>query len=357
MRRALELARKGEGRTSPNPLVGAVIVKHGRVVGEGYHKKAGGPHAEIAALRKAAARARGADLYVNLEPCCHHGRTPPCTQAIIDAGIKNVMVGMRDPNKRIGGKGIRQLKKNGVRVTAGVLRKECGRINEVFVKYIRTRRPYVILKSALSLDGRIATRSGDSQWISGPQARERVHQMRDKADAVLVGSGTVLKDNPRLTARLKKGKGNHPARVILDGRNRVPLTANVFKNGGSQRIIYVSGPRLRPSRGKRLRRMGVEVLVLNEKKGNLDLRQLMKKLGKMEFSSLLIEGGAEVYAGALKAGIVDKIVFFVAPIIIGGRDARGAVGGEGIEKIRQAYKIKNLTVVPVGNDLMLEGNL
>lgn len=355
MRRALELARRAEGRTSPNPLVGAVVVKDGKTIAEGYHSRAGGPHAEIVALRKAGSKARNADLYVSLEPCCHYGKTPPCTDAIIDSGVRRVVIGMRDPNALVGGKGIRLLRKSGIEVVTGVLREECEQLNVVFAKFIRTGRPYVTLKSALSLDGRIATRTGDSKWISGPESREWVHAMRSKVDAVLVGAGTVLADNPQLTARPKKGKGRHPARVILDGSGRIPYSAQVFKNGTSQRIIYATGSCLKPSREKRLTKLGVEVLSLKEKNGLLDIRQLLKKLGERELTSVLIEGGAEINAEALRAGVVDKIVFFIAPMIIGGRSAKGVVGGDGIDKIRRACKIKKLTVTRMGNDLMLEG--
>lgn len=357
MRRALELARRAEGRTSPNPMVGALIVNRGRVVGTGFHEKAGSAHAEIAALKKAGSRARGADLILNLEPCCHFGRTPPCTEAIVAAGLRRVVIGMRDPNPAVRGKGIRLLRKRGIEVVTGVLRQECERLNEAFSKFIRTRRPYVILKSALSLDGKIATACGESKWISGPPARAIVHRMRNRVDAIMVGAGTVLADDPRLTARLGKGQGRHPTRVILDNQGLVPLTARVFHNSDTQKVLYVGAPGLPAAREKNLRKKGVEVLLLKEKRGVVDLDLLMKKLGEREVVSLLIEGGAEVNAGALQAGIVDKVIFFLAPMILGGKNAPGAVAGQGVRRLQDAFKIKNWKIDRVGEDLMIEGYL
>ena len=357
MRRALELACKAEGRTSPNPMVGAVIVKSGKVVGEGYHKQAGLAHAEISALRRAGSQARGADLYVNLEPCCHDGRTPPCTDAIAAAGIRRVLVGMRDPNPLVGGKGIRKLKRNGIAVTTGLLRQECARLNEAFVKYISTGRPFVILKSALSLDGKIATRTGDSRWITGPEAREHAHRLRDRVDAVLVGAGTVRADDPRLTVRLKKGRGRNPVRVIVDGKKRVPLSAKVFRNAGRDRVIYAAGTGLSSARKNKLQRMGVEVLALKQKNGRVNLGRLMDKLGEMELMSVLIEGGAEINACALKEKLVDKVIYFLAPKIIGGNDAPGAVGGRGVERLEDALQLQDMTFSRIGDDLIIEGKL
>ncbi len=357
MRRALELARRAEGRTSPNPMVGALIVNRGRVVGTGFHEKAGSGHAEIAALKEAGSRARGADLILNLEPCCHFGRTPPCTEAIVAAGLRRVVIGMRDPNPAVRGKGIRLLRKRGIEVVTGVLREECERLNEAFSKFIRTRRPYVILKSALSLDGKIATACGESKWISGPPARAIVHQMRNRVDAIMVGAGTVLADDPRLTARLGKGKGRHPSRVILDNEGLVPLTARVFHNSDTQRVLYVGAPGLPAAREKTLRKKGVEVLLLKEKRGVVDLDLLMKKLGEREVVSILIEGGAEVNASALQAGIVDKVIFFLAPMILGGKNAPGAIAGQGVRRLQNAFKIKNWKIDRVGEDLMIEGYL
>jgi diaminohydroxyphosphoribosylaminopyrimidine deaminase/5-amino-6-(5-phosphoribosylamino)uracil reductase len=355
MRRALELAEKAAGRTSPNPMVGAVIVKNGRVVAEGYHKKAGRPHGEIEALRKAGKRARGGQMFVNLEPCCHQGRTPPCTEAIIESGIKEVFVGMRDPNPLVAGKGIRRLKRAGIVIHAGILRQECQRLNEVFIKYIQTGLPFVTLKSALSLDGKIATSAGESQWITGPEARERVHRMRDQVDAILVGAGTVLKDNPRLTTRLKKGKGHNPARVILDAKAEIPLKARVFHHANRDRVIYVTTSKVSTVRVNRLKERGVEIQIVPEVIGHISLIKLIKILGKIGIVSVLLEGGGGINASALKEGIVNKAVLFLAPLIIGGESAPGVVGGRGIKSLKQALPVKNITVTPVGADWMVEG--
>jgi diaminohydroxyphosphoribosylaminopyrimidine deaminase/5-amino-6-(5-phosphoribosylamino)uracil reductase len=357
MRRALELAGKAAGRTSPNPMVGAVIVKNGRVIAEGYHKKAGRPHGEIEALRKAGKRARGAQMFVNLEPCCHQGRTPPCTDAIIESGLREVFVGMRDPNPQVAGKGIRQLKRAGIVVHNGLLKNECQRLNEVFVKYIQTGKPFVTLKSALSLDGKIATSTGESQWITGPEARERVHRMRDQVDAIMVGAGTVLKDNPRLNTRLKKGKGSDPARVILDARAEIPLKSRVFQQARRNRVIYATTRKASTNRINRLHKAGVHIYILPEKNKHISLKKLTKLLGQVGIASVLVEGGGGLNASALKEGIVDKVVLFLAPLIIGGESAPGAVGGPGIKRLKQALSIKNLTVTPVGADWMVEGYL
>ena len=338
-------------------MVGAVIVKNGRVIAEGYHKKAGRPHGEIEALRKAGKRARGAQLFVNLEPCCHQGRTPPCTDAIIESGLKEVYVGLRDPNPRVAGKGIRRLKQAGIAVHTGLLKQECQRLNEVFIKYIQTGMPFVTLKSALSLDGKIATSSGESQWITGPEARERVHQMRDQVDAILVGAGTVLKDNPRLTTRLKKGGGCNPARVILDAKAEIPLKARAFHHAHRDRVVYVTTNKASAFRVNRLTDRGIEIQVLSEISSHISLIKLMKILGKMGIASVLLEGGSGLNASALEAGIVDKVALFLAPLIIGGESAPGMVGGPGIKSLKQAFNIKNFTVTPVGVDWMIEGYL
>lgn len=354
MRRALELAQRARGRTSPNPMVGAVVVKRGKVVGEGYHSRAGHPHAEIEALRRAGDKARSADLYVNLEPCCHFGRTPPCTDAIIQAGINRVFVGMKDPNILVNGKGLRVLKAQGIAVVAGVLKNECMNLNESFLKVITTGMPFVILKTAMSLDGKIATRSGDSHWISGELARNHVHKIRNHVDAIMVGTETVLKDNPRLTCRLEKGSVEHPARIILDRRNRIPLTANVFKNSRSEKVIYVTGPDISSVRRKTLVSRKVEILKSKCGKNGFHIKSLLKVLANREMNSILIEGGAELNASAFKAGVVDRIIAFISPVLIGGSQAPGFLGGQGVLKVDGAIKLKNLEVTKIGEDLMLE---
>lgn len=356
MLQVLELAQKGRGRTSPNPMVGALIVKNGRVLSRGFHKKAGGDHAELVAIKKAGAQARGAELILNLEPCCHTGKTPPCTSAIIAAGIKKVVVGMKDPNPLVAGKGIAKLRRNGIQVVTGVLRKECEKLNEVFCKFITTKTPFIILKSAISLDGKIATRTGDSKWITGPQARERVHQIRHEVDAILVGPGTVLADNPRLTTRLPGGGGKHPIRIILDAREVLPLSAKVFQNSRSQKVIYVCGQTLSSNRRSALEKKNVEILVVKEKKGRLNLKDLVKKLGALQVTSVLVEGGAGVNASVLHADLVDKVILFLAPILIGGQDAPGLIGGNGIKRLQEAFRIQELQITQVGNDIMIEGN-
>ena len=352
MRRALELAARG--RTSPNPMVGAVVVKQGKVVGEGYHSRAGYPHAEVEALRQAGNKARSADLYVNLEPCCHFGRTPPCTDAIIQAGIKRVFVGMKDPNKQVSGKGLRALKAQGIVIVSGILKKECMKLNESFVKVMQTGMPFVIMKTAMSLDGKIATRSGDARWISGELARKHVHKIRNYVDAILVGTETVLKDNPRLTCRLATGSVEHPIRIILDRRNRIPLTANVFKNSRSQPVIYVTGSDISPARQKALVARKVEILNGKFGKNGFHIKPLLKELAKRDMNSILVEGGAELNASVLKAGVVDRVVAFISPILIGGGKAPGFLGGQGVMKVNDAIKLKDIEVTKIGEDLMVE---
>jgi len=357
MRLALDLARKAEGQTNPNPVVGAVLVKSGEVVAKGYHKKAGLPHAEIIALRKAGGKARGADLYVNLEPCCHHGRTPPCTEAIIAAGIKRVILGIRDPNRLVSGRGIRFLRNQGVEVVTGVLKRDCEKINESFIKYITTGRPWVILKSAFSLDGKIATRTGDSRWITGSKARAYAHRLRSKVDAVLVGAETVRVDDPQLTVRPKKKGMHNPVRIIVAGKNTISISAKIFNNAHKERVIYAASASLSSARKKKLKEIGVEVLLVKHKKEQVDLPLLMDKLGEMEITSIMIEGGSEISGNALKEKLIDKVICFLAPKIIGGKNAPGPVGGQGIAKLKDSIQIKEMSVEKLGNDLVIEGNI
>ncbi len=357
MNRALALAEKARGQTSPNPMVGAVIVKNGKVIGEGFHKKAGGPHAEIEALKRAKGNASGGQLFLNLEPCCHYGRTPPCTESIIQSGIREVFIGMKDPNPLVRGKGIKTLRKNGILVHLNYLKKECEKQNEVFIKYIKTGRPFVILKSGLSLDGKIAVSSGQSKWITGLQARKKVHEFRNQVDSIIVGARTILKDNPSLTTRLEGKKGKHPIRIILDNEEIVPLTAKVFKNAKIQQVVYVTSQQASLSRLKRLEGLGVKTWIVSEKNKGVDLTKLMRRIGENGITSVLIEGGGEVNASALKEKIVDKIVWFMAPKIIGGNFAPGVVGGNGVKTLKQALPVKDLMFTPLGNDWMVEGYL
>jgi len=357
MRQALALARRGEGRTAPNPPVGALIVKQRRVVAAGYHRRAGGPHAEIEALKRAGKQARGATLVVTLEPCCHFGQTPPCTAAILEAGIRRVWVGCRDPNPRVRGRGLRQLRRAGVQVETGILRGECERLIAPFAKFIRTGRPFVSLKAAVSLDGKIATATGESQWITGPKARERVHDLRKRVDAILVGAGTVVDDDPRLTARPSRGREEYPMRVIVDPNLRVPINARVFHNARSQRVLLITRPGGDTQRKDGLRTVGVEVVEIPEKRGRLDFNNILDCLGQRGVMHVLIEGGSEVYAHVLEAGRVDHVLWFLAPMFLGGREAKSAVGGAGVKKLKDAWKLKRAVVEQVGGDWLVEGDL
>jgi len=354
MKMALELAARARGRTSPNPMVGAVLVKDNRIVGQGYHARAGTPHAEVLALAEAGNEARGATLYVTLEPCCHHGRTGPCTEAVIAAGVARVVIAMRDPNPLVSGGGIRRLRDAGVEVVTGVMEEEALELNEVFIKYITTGLPFVTAKAAMSLDGKIATHSGKSKWITGPEARAYGHCLRDWHDAILVGIGTVQADNPSLTTRLAAGGGRDPVRIILDSMARTPLDAIVVTQHSEAPTIIAATAGAPPERLEALRRAGAEVLVVNEGT-RVDLKELVKILGKREITSLLIEGGAEVHGSAFAAEIVDKVVWFIAPKIIGGRDAPGPVGGLGAGDLSGAAELERVEVSCLGPDFCIEG--
>jgi diaminohydroxyphosphoribosylaminopyrimidine deaminase/5-amino-6-(5-phosphoribosylamino)uracil reductase len=358
MSRALELAERGRGRVSPNPMVGAVIVRKGRIVGRGYHAKAGLPHAEIVALKEAGRKAGGSTLYVNLEPCNHFGRTPPCTEAIIESGIEKVIVAGKDPNPLNYGQGISRLKSAGIEVTTGILEDKAKRLNEAFRKFITREEPFVTMKIAVSLDGKIATAGGESQWITGKEARQYVQQLRRETDAILVGINTVIKDDPRLTLRnegQRKGYRRQPLRVVVDSRARIPLKAKVLE--GPAGTIVATTRDADKAKIKSLEKKGIKVLIVGSKKGKVDLAKLMKELGKSDVVNLLIEGGGEINASALASRLVDKVIFFLAPRIIGGREAPPAVGGRGIKKLSQAITLPELTVKKVGDDLMLEGYL
>ena len=358
MKEALRLARRGAGGVSPNPLVGAVIVKNNAVIARGYHERYGGPHAEINALRQARGYAKGATLYINLEPCSHYGKTPPCTDALIASGIARVFVGMVDPNPLVSGRGIKKLQQAGIAVEVGLLEDQCRRLNEVFIKYITQKVPFVTLKAAMTLDGNIATRSGDSKWISCEASRKLVHILRSQSDALMVGSGTVMTDDPQLTVRLKKKSLKNPLRIIVDGKLRIPLTSKVLQPNLAKGTMIVTAPsRVSSRKARQITKTGARIMSAPLKNGQINLRALMKKLGAMGITSLLLEGGSELNAAALAEGIVDKILFFYAPKIIGGRNAVHVVGGSGIAALRNALLVRDLHLRRVGSDVVMTGYL
>jgi diaminohydroxyphosphoribosylaminopyrimidine deaminase/5-amino-6-(5-phosphoribosylamino)uracil reductase len=359
MRQALDLAEQARGRTNPNPLVGAVLVKAGAVVGTGYHRQAGTPHAEIHALEQAGEHARGADLYVSLEPCSHFGRTPPCCDALIRAGVAKVFVALEDPNPQVSGQGIARLRAAGIPVEVGLLAREAARQNEVFLTYIRTRRPFVLAKAAMSLDGKIAAASGDSRWVSGEASRACAHRLRDEYDAVLVGIGTVLKDDPQLNVRLPAGSGaaHHPVRVVLDSALRLPLDCRLVRTAAEQALIVFCRPDFPAARAAELERRGVEVIPVASAGEQLDLPQILDILGAQQLCSLLVEGGGEVQASFFRQGLVDKLCWFIAPKIVGGRDAPSPVGGTGVVLMRDAAPVYEVSWRQLGQDFCLEGYL
>ena len=353
MQIALKLAAKARGRTSPNPLVGAVVVKGGEIISSGYHRKAGTAHAEVIALRRAGPLARGATLYVNLEPCCHTDkRTPPCTKAIIEAGIKKVVVAMADPNPSVSGRGLRALRRAGITTELGVLGKEARKLNEVFITYIKTRRPFVILKIAQSLDGKIATARGESKWITGSKARKAVHTLRSSADALLVGRGTVEKDNPSLDCRIDGGR--NPYRVIVDSSLSIPIQSKVLHHNDGKTIIATT-KQASKNKISRIEKLGCMVLIVKNKNSRVDLQSLMQKLGKLEITSVMIEGGSSISASALQSRIVHKVMFFTAPKIIGGADSIPSIGGNSPARLSNALALKDLQTSRVGDDVLLEG--
>jgi len=354
MKRALRLAEKGRGRTSPNPMVGAILVKDGRMVGVGYHAKAGEAHAEIVALQRAREEARGAILYLNLEPCAHYGKTPPCAPQVVEAGVKRVVIGMEDPNPLVRGKGIEILRCAGLDVEVGILEKECRRLNEAFCKYILKKEPFVILKAAVTLDGKIATRNGDSKWISGETSRRFVNKLRNQVDGVLVGIGTVLKDDPLLTARIRGGRD--PYRIVLDSRLKISEEARVIGTPPSRAIIAATelAPR---DRIERLEKRGVQILIVDSKEGRVNLRSCLSKLREIGMMSLLVEGGSQVNGSFLDEGLIDKLLLFLSPKLIGDHQAPGIFGGRGVSNLQEAIALKEIKTRKMGEDILLEGYL
>ncbi|MBI2645662.1 MAG: bifunctional diaminohydroxyphosphoribosylaminopyrimidine deaminase/5-amino-6-(5-phosphoribosylamino)uracil reductase RibD [Deltaproteobacteria bacterium] len=353
MKMALDLARHGEGLTSPNPMVGALIVKDGEIVGRGFHLKAGEDHAEIIALKEAGERARGGILYITLEPCCHVGKTGPCTEAIVKAGIRKVVVGMQDPNDLVNGKGMRELKRLGVEIEAGVLEKECQELNEFFTFWIKHQTPFVILKTASTLDGKIATFKGESKWITSEESRNMVQSLRNKVDAIIVGIGTIMTDNPSLSLQSNKDRMN-PLRIVVDSKLRISPRAKVLKVDEKHRTMVVTTRKATLKKRKALERKGVEVVVVPDKRGRVSIVSLLKLLGKQGVLSVLVEGGAEVNASFLKEKLAHKIYTFMAPRILGD-DALGAYSNMGLSDLDQAIKIKNVRMESVGKDFLIQG--
>lgn len=349
MELALRLARRAQGKTSPNPMVGAVLVGDGRILSGDYHRRPGAPHAEALALASAGQAARGATLYVTLEPCCHKDkRTPPCTEAIMASGVRRVVAAMLDPNPRVSGKGAALLRSAGIQVDVGVLEAKARALNEAYVKYMTTGRPLVVLKTAMTLDGKIATPEGQSRWITGELARKLVHKLRSRSDAVLTAIGTVKADNPELTARIRGGKD--PLRVVIDPELEIPANARLLQTPPETLIVT----RIRNKKAIKLEKSGIKMIYI---KGKLKLNWLMKRLAGMGIMSVLIEGGSSLNAHALNEKIVDRVMFFIAPKIIGGKESYPAVGGGFFKKLESAYRIEDLKVRRVGQDILVEGRV
>ena len=351
MQEALRIAANARGRTSPNPLVGAVIVKDNRIIAEGWHRQVGTPHAEVHALNMAGELAKGATLYVTLEPCSHFGRTPPCANAIVEAGIKRVVAAMSDPNPKVAGRGFQILKDAGIEVEVGVLEDEARKLNEVFVKWITTDKPFVTLKTAMSLDGKIATSTGQSRWITSEASRRRVHELRDINDAIMVGIETLLKDNPLLTTRINNGKS--PIRIVVDSNARTPLASNIVTNHQAKTIIAVT-ENAPIERVNALKKSGIEIIFAGDGE-RVDLNILMNELAKREIISVLLEGGGTLNFALLEAGLIDKIYAFIAPKIIGGRSALTPVEGNGFENLSNAINIKDISMEQIDSDILITG--
>jgi len=357
MEQALSLAKLALGQASPNPAVGAVVVKKEEVVGQGYTQPPGSHHAEVLALNQAGEEARGGVMYVTLEPCCHQGRTPPCTGAIISAGIKEVHMAMLDPNPSVSGWGKGELEREGIKTYLGEHEEEAKEINEAYTKFITTGLPFVTAKFAVSLDGKIATRKGDSRWISGREARKYVHCLRYTSDAIMVGVNTMLADDPHLTTRCSGGRGGtarkQPLRVIVDGKGRTPLTARVFSEPGG--TLLALGREATPEEKAAFAQAGAEIVPSFTTEGRVDLEQLLKTLGERDITSVLVEGGGILLGSLFDRGLVDKVIAFIAPIIIGGEMAKTAVAGRGVSKVTESFRLERVKVEKLGDDLVVSG--
>lgn len=355
MRMAYGLAEKARGRSSPNPLVGSVIVRQGAIIGHGYHEEAGKPHAEIMALRKAGRRAKGATIYVTLEPCVHWGRTPPCVDSLIESGLKRAVISAYDPNPLVYKKGVRRLRKAGLEVSVGLLEERNARLNEVYTKYITRKIPFVTLKAALTLDGKTATRTGDSRWISAAGTRNYIHLLRGEHDALMIGITTLIKDDPLLTVRHPNWGDKKISRVILDPQLRFPLTARILMTFSGGPIIVVAREGASPGKAAALRKKGVEIIPLKKSWKAGGLESILAELGEREITSLLVEGGSHLQTGFIDSRLADKIILTISPKLVGGRDAPGFFAGEGARKIGEALAVKSLRTFSLGDDIILEG--
>jgi len=354
MRRAYELALRGKGRASPNPIVGAIVVKNGQIIGEGWHQRCGGPHAEIFALAQAGAKAEGATLYVTLEPCFHFGRTPPCVDAVIKSGIGEVVIGMTDPNPLTNGKSIAKLRRAGVKVRAGFLQEELAEANVPFIKFIQTGMPFVVAKVAQTLDGKTATRTGQSKWITAESTREFSRALRNDFDAIVVGADTVIQDNPGLNPN---GRDKQLRKVVLDSTLRVSARAKLFAVARKEDCIVATTAKAAASRVKNFEKRGITVLVCPAKNGRVNLKWLFKELAQKGMINILVEGGAAVIGSALKEKLVDKMHIYVAPKILGDQDAQSCVKGLAISRVERAIRLSNVRTTPIGEDVFLEGHV
>lgn len=356
MKEALRQARKGIGRTSPNPAVGAVIVRQGKVIASGYHKRAGAPHAEVEALSKMGEKAKKGDtLYVTLEPCHHHGRTPPCTEAILRCGLKRVVVGMNDPNPNVTGGGCQFLARNGVDVRVGILEPECRRLNEWFLKFVTTGRPFVVAKTALTMDGWTATATGHSQWVTNERSRRFGHRLRDQVDGIMVGIGTVLADDPLLTTRLRHRTGKDPIRIVVDTRLKIPASARVLHVDSVAETVLAVGEGVSEKRLRAIQKSGVSTLICPTREGKLDLTALVNSLGAMSITSVLLEGGATLMGAMIREKLVDKFLFFKAPKILGGDDGIPMAAGPGPKRMDESLCLKDVVIRRLGEDLLVMG--
>jgi diaminohydroxyphosphoribosylaminopyrimidine deaminase/5-amino-6-(5-phosphoribosylamino)uracil reductase len=356
MRAALGQARKGLGRTSPNPAVGAVIVRRGKIIASGYHKRAGDNHAEVEALAKIGGKAVRDDvLYVTLEPCNHYGKTPPCTEAILKSGLKKVVVGMRDPNPKVSGGGYEFLTEKGIEIESGILESECRQLNEAFLKFATTGRPFVVAKSALTMDGWTATSTGHSQWITNERSRQFVHRLRDRVDAVMVGAGTVVSDDPQLTTRLKNRPGKDPTRIIVDTHLRIPANARVLNTDSPSMTLIVVGIDILPERLKGMEKNGISTITCPTENGWVDLMALMDILGRMNMTSVLVEGGATIMGSMIRERLIDKFYIFKAPKIFGGDNGIPMVSGPGPKRMDECLALKNIKVRRFGDDILIRG--